>query len=143
MFNRQVSLAVQGQGGTVMPFGVGVVSAEFGDLGDNGDGVNDAFNTLVAGSDSAGHLIYQHEVVTLNTATADSAGAQVNASGQPITGTPVSQVPGASPGLTPLNLVGTSYRFIQVLAANSGVGMSTKMFYTYTTSTGPVHAGSR
>jgi len=33
VFNRQVSLAVQGQGGTVMPFGAGVVSAEFGQLG--------------------------------------------------------------------------------------------------------------
>src|SRR6202021_3302135 len=54
--------------------------APAGDLGDNGDGVNDAFNAVVIGTDTAGDLIIHHEVITEDNLTTDSASALTNSS---------------------------------------------------------------
>ena len=108
-----------------------------GDLGDNGDGVDDAFNAVVIGTDSAGDLIIHHEVITEGGVTTDSASALTDGSGQPVLATPISQVtdPQMAP-TAPDGVIGTDYRYVPVLAMNSGDGMSSQLNYTYSTSTG-------
>jgi hypothetical protein len=115
-----------------LPLDTSMVPA--GDLGDAGDGVNDAFNAVVVGSDPARHLIIEHEVLTLNTASSGTASALADTTGQPLVGPSVS--PGASSSLVPDGAVASEYRYVQVLAMNVGAGMSSQLDYTYSSSTG-------
>jgi hypothetical protein len=49
-----------------------------------------------------------------------------DASGQPVLGTPISQV--TAPPVSPASkVIGTDYRFVQALAMNSGGGTSTQL----------------
>ena len=124
--------ATSDSAGTVrLPLDTSMVSA--GDLGDAGGGVNDAFNAVVVGSDPAKHLIIEHEVLTLNTGNSGTASALLDPAGQPLVGPPVPQ--GTSSSLVPDGAVASQYRYVQVLAMNSGEGMSTQLDYTYTSST--------
>jgi hypothetical protein len=91
----------------------------------------------VIGADSAGHLIIHHEVVTENQGTTDSASALMDGPGQPAIATPMSQV--SDPQMAPTSTDGaiaSDFRYVQVLALNSGDGMSSKLNYTYSSSTG-------
>jgi hypothetical protein len=91
----------------------------------------------VIGADPDGHLIIRHEVVTENHATTDSASALMGKSGQPVIATPMSQV--SDPQMAPTSADGaitSDFRYVQVLAMNSADGMSSKLYYTYSSSTG-------
>jgi hypothetical protein len=129
---RLMGSGTTGSSGTVsIPLDTSMVS----DAGDVGGGIPDAFNAIVTGFDSSGHVIWQREVITENAATATTASVLTD----PATGAPV-VASGAPPQCSPTgsvtaDLIATHYRYVRVLAENSGAGMSTQLAYTYNSST--------
>jgi hypothetical protein len=121
-----------GSSGTVsIPLDTSMLS----DAGDVGDGIPDAFNAIVTGFDSSGHVIWQREVITENATTAATASVLTD----PATGAPV-VASGAPPQCSPTGsvtaeLIATHYRYVRLLAENSSAGMSTQLAYTYNSST--------
>ncbi len=102
-------------------------------LGDDGTGSNDAFNAVVYATDSSGHFAVQHVILHLNAATSDSASAITD----PVTATAYVATPNtAGTVVVPSSqLINTSYRYVKILAMNSGYGLKTKLTYTWTSST--------
>jgi hypothetical protein len=79
---RLMGSGTTGSSGTVsIPLDTSMVS----DAGDVGDGIPDAFNAIVTGFDSSGHVIWQREVITENAAKAATASVLTD----PATGAPV------------------------------------------------------
>lgn len=95
------------------------------DLGDIGDGTNDAFNAYIVATDSTGHTAEYGTVLRLGATTADTASANPSdtVAGQYTSQTPISM------SMTVVDSGGT-YRYIPVVPLNSGYGEQVSFSYS-------------
>jgi len=97
------------------------------DLGDIGDGNNDAFDVLVAAIDASGQAAYTTETLELGSTLSDTAVAPVD---QPTSTTNTTEGTFTNESAA----VDTKYNYIPVLVENSDYRMESDFTYTYNSS---------